>query len=59
MEEVNTPDIALSAIDNPDTLMIGSIPVALSSAKEDDKLNYFTGAIQSENEEDEEEDKDD
>ena len=60
MEEGNTPDIALSAIqDNPDTLMIGSIPVALSSAKEDDKLNYFTGAIQSENEEDEEEDKDD
>lgn len=39
--------------------MIGSIPVALSPAKKDDKLNYFTGAIQSENEEDEEEDKDD
>ena len=39
--------------------MIGSIPVALSSVQKDDKLNYFTGAIQSENEEDEDEDKDD
>lgn len=57
---ITTTDIALSAIqDNPDTLMIGSIPVALSAVKKDEKLNYFTGAIQSENEEDEDEDKDD
>jgi|TARA_B110000285_G_scaffold233537_1_gene307622 hypothetical protein len=39
--------------------MLGSIPVAISSVKKDEKLNYFTGAIQSENEEDEDEDKDD
>jgi hypothetical protein len=39
--------------------VIGSIPVAISSAKKEEKLNYFTGAIQSENEEEEEEEKDD
>lgn len=59
IQEVNTPDIALSAIqDNPETLLIENIPVALSIVKKDEKLNYFTGAIQSENEEDEDDDKD-